>query len=85
MRLTHLALIAIRGSKGMVPKLADALNVSSKSVYKYITDNSDALTKAAALKVIREETGLDDSQILEDAEGEEHEVKELHQQQRLAS
>lgn len=65
MKLTHLALIAIRGSKDMVPMLAEALNVSTKSIYRYLSNNSDELTKAAALQVIRETTGLEDAQILE--------------------
>ncbi len=65
MRLTHLAIIAVRGSRGIVPKLANALNVSDPTAYKYIRDNSDELTKASALAVIREETGLKDDQILE--------------------
>jgi hypothetical protein len=66
MRLTHLAIIAIRGSKGIVPKLADAIKCSEPSVYKYIRENAPELTLAAALRVIRDETGLGDSQILEE-------------------
>jgi deoxyribose-phosphate aldolase len=65
MRLTHLAIIVIRGSKDMVKHLAEALDVSIPTIYKYIRDNDDALTKAAALKVIREETGLNDEQLLD--------------------
>lgn len=67
MRLTHLAIIAVRGSKDIIPKLAKALTVSEPTVYKYIQKNTDDLTKAAALVVIRQETGLEDSQILEEA------------------
>jgi AcrR family transcriptional regulator len=66
MRLTHLAIIAIKGSDDMVSKLAKALDVSPPTIYKYIREKSDDLTKAAALKVIREETGLIDEQILEE-------------------
>jgi transcriptional antiterminator len=65
MKLTHLAIIAIKGSKGIVPKLAEALDVTTNSIYRYISENNDELTKAAALRVIRQETGLEDSQILE--------------------
>jgi hypothetical protein len=65
MKLTHLAILAIRGSRGIVDKLAEATNVSSASVYKWIQTNNDNLTKAAALAVIRTETGLTDEQILE--------------------
>jgi hypothetical protein len=45
-------------------KLTIALNVTDQTVIRYIKDNSDDLTKAAALKVIRQETGLTDEQIL---------------------
>lgn len=68
MKLTHIAILAIRGSKGMVQKLSEALDCSDTSVYRYIADNDILLTTAAALKVIREETGLTDDQILEETE-----------------
>lgn len=73
MKLSHLAIIAVRGSKGIVPKLAEALLVSEPSVYKYIRENepNGELTKAAAIQVIREETGLSDSAILESVIEEE--------------
>jgi hypothetical protein len=45
-------------------KLTVALDVTDQTVVRYIKDNSDDLTKAAALKVIRQETGLTDEQIL---------------------
>jgi predicted transcriptional regulator len=65
MRLTHLAIIAIKGCDGIVGKLADSLQVEPVTIYKYIRENSTNLTKAAALEVIRKETGLSDDQILE--------------------
>jgi hypothetical protein len=65
MRLTHLAIIAIKGSEGIVPELADALEVEPVTIYKYIRENSTNLTKAASLEVIRQRTGLKDDQILE--------------------
>lgn len=43
-----------------------ALNVSHSTVRDYIKGNKDDLTKAAALKAIRELTGLSDSDILEE-------------------
>lgn len=66
MRITKLGISAIKGADGMVQKLARALCVSDATIYRYIANNDENLTKAAALKVIREETGLDDSQILEE-------------------
>lgn len=68
MKLSHIAWLAVKGSKGIVSKLSIALECSEASVRRYIRENSDDLTKAAALKIIREETGLDDSQILEETE-----------------
>lgn len=68
MKLTHLAILAVRGSKDIVPKLAAALKVSRPTVYRLIKENHENLTKAAALRVIREETGMEDSQILEESD-----------------
>lgn len=43
-----------------------ALDCSHTAARRYIKENDDNLTKAAMLKAIREEFGLDDSQILEE-------------------
>lgn len=67
MRLSHIAILAVKGaSPGIVKKLAGAIGASESSIYRFINDNDDNLTKAAALKVIREETGLSDHDILEE-------------------
>lgn len=69
MRLSKTALAVLRGmGSDIKDKLSTALNVGPQAVYKMIQNNHDNLTKAAALKVIREETGLTDEQILESAE-----------------
>jgi hypothetical protein len=66
MRLTKLALLAIKGGKAeMIKKLSEALHTSEAAIYRYIKENDDELTKAAALMVIKQETGLLDDQILE--------------------
>jgi hypothetical protein len=66
-RLSHLALLAIKGGRGsIIPKLRPVLNVSDPTIYSYIQNNDDNLTKAACLKIIREETGLSDEMILEE-------------------
>ncbi len=66
MRLTKIALEAIRQhSPGIKSKLALALNCSEASINRYIRDNDDNLTKAAALEVIRKESGLSGEEILE--------------------
>lgn len=43
-----------------------ALNCSHSSARDYVRNNKDDLTKAAALKAIREFTGLKDEDILEE-------------------
>lgn len=45
--------------------LALALDCTDQTISKKIKENSDDLTKAAALVVIREELKLEDSEILE--------------------
>lgn len=66
MKLTKKAIKAIQDhSPSIKSKLALALNVSEASINRYIRTNSDNLTKAAALKIIWEETGLSGDQILE--------------------
>jgi hypothetical protein len=63
--LTLKALDAIQEhSPGIKLKLALALNCSEGSINRYIRENSDNLTKAAAMIVIREETGLTSDEIL---------------------
>jgi hypothetical protein len=67
MKLSSLALLAVKGCRGIVPKLSKAIGVIDQTTYRYIRENAPELTLAAALKVIREETGLTDEQILEEA------------------
>lgn len=68
MRLTELALNMIRRNVRCKNLLALELDVSVFTIGRYIDSNSDNLTKAAALKVIRDETGLKDEEILEAGE-----------------
>lgn len=63
MKLTEKALEMIRRVE-IRNLLAIALKCSDQTIMRYIKDNDDSLTKAAALKVIREETGLSDNEIL---------------------
>lgn len=65
MQLTQIALNKIKHPH-VRARLVIALGVTDQSIMNYIKDNRDELTKAAALKVIREETGLTDKQILEE-------------------
>lgn len=71
MRLSHIAILAVKGaSPGIIKPLGKAMNVSDPSVYKYINENNDNLTKAAALQVIKDFTKLSEKDILELEEGE---------------
>lgn len=60
--------MAIRGNTELRRKIKEVLFVSEPTFQRYISDNSDQLTKAASMKVIRQELGLTDSEILEDEE-----------------
>jgi hypothetical protein len=66
MKLSKAAILAIRGFGSDAKKqLAGILSVSQATLYRYIQDNDDCLTKAAALDFIGKETGLETSEILE--------------------
>lgn len=68
MRLTKEALNAIN-TPAIRRRLMEVLgDVAESTIYRYISINDDNLTKAAAMKVIREETGLTDEEILEEGE-----------------
>ena len=64
MKLTQQALDAINNPVTR-RRLMDVLGCTEFTISRYIQKNSDNLTKAAAMQVIRELTGLPDSEILE--------------------
>lgn len=69
MRLTKTAILSLKGTNVVFKEtLAEALGSSLNSMYRWISENEDngPLTKAKAIQMIREETGLEDSQILEE-------------------
>ena len=45
-------------------RLMDALGCTEFTIARYIQKNSDNLTKAAAMEIIREVTGMTDDEIL---------------------
>jgi hypothetical protein len=68
MRLTEIAIQAILAhSPGIKSLLALALHCSEGTINRYLRQNNENLTKAAALQVIRKETGLSEIEILETA------------------
>lgn len=66
MRLTKVAIMAIYGGEEAKNRLMEEMDISPATLYRWLNKNDDNLTKAAALKIIREETGLTDEQILEE-------------------
>lgn len=58
--------MAIRGNTVLRRRLKDILDITEPTFIKYLNEGNDALTKAAALQAIREETGLSDQEILEE-------------------
>jgi hypothetical protein len=62
MKLSQKALKAIN-NPGTRRRLMDALGCTEFTISRYIQKNSDNLTKAAAMQVIREITGLTDNEI----------------------
>lgn len=66
--LSGKAIEEVKKNTRLKTRLALAMDVSVYTIDRWLKDNSDDLTKAASLQVIKEETGLDDSEILEDRE-----------------
>lgn len=66
MKIRKLVLMAIKGNTELRRKLKETLDISEPTLYRLINENDDDLTKAAALKVIREVLELNDSEILEE-------------------
>ena len=68
MKLSQKALRAIN-NPATRRRLMDALNCTEFTISRYIQKNSDNLTKAAAIQIIREVTGFKDEEILEEGNG----------------
>ena len=64
MKLSQKAIKAIN-TPTIRRRLMDALGCTEFTISRYIQKNSDNLTKAAAMQIIREVTGLTDTEILE--------------------
>jgi len=66
MKLSTAGISILRGNKPLWETTRKALRVSKASMYRYVAENHEVLTKACVIKVIREETGLTDNEILEE-------------------
>lgn len=66
MILSKTAILVIRGSRDCKDRLKEAMNVSDNTLYRWLSDNESNgdLTKAIAIQIISEETGLANDQIL---------------------
>lgn len=72
MRIKKIMLAAIRGNTELRRRIKEALDISEPTLIRFLGDNNDDLTKAAVLRLIRDEYKVSDQDILE----EESEVKE---------
>ena len=64
MKLNSWTLQKVKESPAVRKLLGESLGVHKATISRYLAENSDDLTKAAALKVIREYFNLTDEQIL---------------------
>lgn len=65
MALTIIALNHIKTNKRLRSLLALGLNRTEYTILRWADGNDDNLTKAVSMRIIREETGLGDHEILE--------------------
>lgn len=65
MKIRKSVLSKIAENKGLRARLCAEMDKSYFTINKWINENDDNLTKAAALRIIREELELTDDQILE--------------------
>lgn len=70
MKIKKIVLMAIKGNTDLRRKIKETLDISEPTLYRLISENDDDLTKAAVLKVLREELNLSDTEILEELETE---------------
>lgn len=70
MKLSKAAHLICRGSKEIKQQLAEKLGASATTVYRWVSENAEngPLTRAAALEVLRDNTGLADEHLLIDVE-----------------
>ncbi len=54
----------IRANQRLRNRLQFELDKSSKTIYRWLSDNCESLTTAKALRIISEELGVDQSKLL---------------------
>jgi hypothetical protein len=65
MVLTNVGISILRGNKELWQAVRKELKVGPGAMYQYVRSNDPILTQAGALKVLREGTGLTDSELLD--------------------
>jgi hypothetical protein len=68
MKIRPLVLWAIKGNPDLRFKVRNALGISNPTMTRLLQSNSDDLTKASSLEVLREELKLTNEEILENSE-----------------
>lgn len=68
MELTKKALSAITENMKLRNRILIETEVHFTTLHRWVESNSDNLTKASILQIIREETGLTDDEILTETE-----------------
>lgn len=68
MKLTQIAIDALKNNKRARARLQLDLDKSEYTINRYIDENNIMLTTATALVVIREELEMEDSELLEESE-----------------
>lgn len=66
MRIKKIIIMAIKGNTDLRRRIKEVLDISEPTLYRLLTENDDDLTKAAVLKVIREDLNLTDAEILDE-------------------
>lgn len=64
--ISNNATTAIRGNNRLMGKLMTAFNRTQRSIENWLDSKDVRLTTPLAVQLIKEETGLEDSQILEE-------------------
>lgn len=64
--LTNNAIEQMKGNQRLIGRLMALFNKSSFTISRWIEDKDVRLTTSGAMQIISEETGLDESQILEE-------------------
>ena len=67
-QITDSAISKVKGSNRIIGKLMTEFNKGQKAIENWLAAKDVRLTTPAAVAIIKEESGLDDSEILEDTE-----------------